>query len=177
MWKALLRFLRSVLQSGVKEDAMYDEEALAVELKRDEGFRAHAYQDPEGYWTIGYGRLVDERLGGGVTEEEADYLLRNDIQRVAVGALDAIYPDWRHHLDAVRQRVLLNMAFNLGERRLRLFERMWVAVEREDWDTAAAEMRNSLWFDQVGIRARRLASAMRTGDPRYLSGERAPEET
>ena len=51
-------------------------------LRLHEGFVSHAYEDstPEKYLTIGYGRLIDERLGGGISQEEAEYLLTNDIQ-------------------------------------------------------------------------------------------------
>ena len=44
-------------------------------LRRDEGRVRHAYQDHLGYWTIGVGRLIDQRKGGGLSEDEIDYLL------------------------------------------------------------------------------------------------------
>lgn len=157
---------------------MWDQQALYTELERDEGFRPHAYTDTEGYLTIGIGRLCDARFpDSGLSREEAHYLLAHDVQRVAVAALDAIWPYWRDELDPVRQRVLLNMAFNLGEGRLARFVRMWAAINRKAWHTAAEEMLDSRWARQVGIRAERLAAAMRTGDGRYLTGEWAPADT
>lgn len=54
---------------------------LAKSLKQEEGFKPHAYKDSLGYLTIGYGRMIDERLGGYLSEEEAGFLLENDIIR------------------------------------------------------------------------------------------------
>ena len=50
-------------------------------LKKEEGVVKHAYQDHLGYWTIGVGRLIDKRKGGGLSDEEIDYLLGNDIEK------------------------------------------------------------------------------------------------
>ena len=55
---------------------------LLEELSRDEGTVLQAYQDSLGYWTIGTGRLIDKRRGGGITKAEADYLLANDVQKI-----------------------------------------------------------------------------------------------
>ena len=38
-------------------------------IRKHEGFRASAYRDTRGYLTIGYGRLIDARRGGGITRD------------------------------------------------------------------------------------------------------------
>lgn len=139
----------------------YDKDKLIAELKRDEGFVSHAYQDSEGYLTIGIGRLIDKKRGGGITEDEAAYLLSNDIKRVE-GQLDRDLPWWRD-LDEVRQRVLLNMAFNLGINGLLSFVNTLSKMKAGDFAGAADGMLDSLWRKQVGNRAVRLADMMRTG--------------
>lgn len=153
----------------------FDYEKLAAELERDEGFVRHAYRDSRGYWTIGIGRLVDEWVGGGITKDEALYLLRNDVAE-AERTCDRIEPRWRQ-LDADRQRVLLNMALNLGHDRFRGFVDFWRAigdyltsVERDQpnhlyVEIAAAEMQDSAWYRQVGHRGPRLAARMRASLP------------
>lgn len=75
--------------------------------------------------------------------------------------LDRNLPWWRT-LDPVRQRVLMNMAFNM-QGRLLGFRNFLAAAQRADWNVAAAEMLDSLWARQVGDRAKRLASMMRSG--------------
>ncbi len=36
---------------------------LTADLKNDEGWRPFAYQDHLGFWTLGYGFLIDQRRG------------------------------------------------------------------------------------------------------------------
>ena len=66
-------------------------------------------------------------------------------------------------LDAVRQRVLLHMAFNLGVTGLLAMLRFVSAVEFRVWETAANEMLISQWAKQERGRAAALAAMMRTG--------------
>ena len=134
---------------------------MIKELRRDEGVVAHAYQDHLGYWTIGVGRLVDKRRGGRLRESEIDMLLSNDIDEFA-SALDKHLPWWRS-LDGVRQRVLLNMAFNLGVNGLLGFKNTLAYVKAGNYEKAASNMLLSKWAKQVGNRAKRLSEMMRTG--------------
>ena len=134
---------------------------LREQLRHDEGVVPHAYQDSEGYWTIGVGRLIDERKGGLLSPKEIEYLLDNDIERVSIGLQKEW--TWFNDLNDVRQEVLANMRFNLGLANLRKFKRMISALERRDWVDASREMLDSKWATQVGNRAIRLSNAMRTG--------------
>ena len=141
----------------------YNLTALCAELSRDEGRRYKPYVDTEGLLTIGVGHNLDAL---GLSEEQIDVILQDDIGQ-AEEALDHIEPKWRL-LDQDRQRVLLNMSFNLGQDRLSGFRRMWAAIraainsgDREYFVTAANEMLDSKWARQVGIRATRLADRMR----------------
>jgi lysozyme len=52
---------------------------LIRQLKGDEGVVSHAYPDHLGYLTIGVGRLIDKRKGGGLRPDEISYLLNNDV--------------------------------------------------------------------------------------------------
>jgi lysozyme len=55
------------------------------------------------------------------------------------------------------------MAFNLGEWKLRGFKLMKAAIDSRDWEQAANEAKDSLWYRQVGPRAERIVSAIREG--------------
>jgi len=134
---------------------------LMAELVRDEGFVPHAYRDSLGYWTIGIGRLIDQRKGGGVSRAEAEMLKRNDIAKARAG-LDAAAPWWRG-LDPVRQRVMLNMTFNMGPGWVADFRNTSERIRLGDYAGAARGMQASLWARQTGERARRLAAMMRDG--------------
>lgn len=131
---------------------------LADELRRDEGVRPFPYADTVGKLTIGVGRNLSDR---GLSDDEITYLLQNDIDLV-IGDLNRGVP-WWVELSPVRQRVLVNMCFNLGWSRLRGFRHTLAAVERGHYAAAAAGMRASKWARQVGARAERLARLMEIG--------------
>jgi len=140
---------------------MINRERLRGALLDDEGQVLHAYQDHLGFWTIGVGRLIDKRRGGGITHAESMYLLDNDID-VVLNALEHL-PYWCD-LDATRQEALCNMAFQLGVAGLLNFKNTLAAVERQDWDAVYAGALNSKWAQQTPARALRVATALRDGD-------------
>lgn len=136
---------------------MSDERTVS-QTKDDEGFRAKPYRCTAGKLTIGYGRNLEDR---GITKEEADYLLRNDIAAVTKELQDLI-ASW-YQLTPPRQAVLINMGINMGVGGLLKFRKMLAALDRHDYKTAAAEMLNSTYAKQVSNRANRLAQQMETG--------------
>lgn len=131
------------------------------QLLEHEGCIPYAYLDGLGYLTIGVGRLIDHRKGGGLSNEECRVLLVNDIERVK-RELDKALPWWRA-LDEVRSRVLIDMAFNLGIRGLLKFTKTLASIKSGNYEAAAREMLNSKWATQVGKRATRLSRMLRTG--------------
>jgi lysozyme len=135
-----------------------DVKALTNELVRDEGMRTKPYLCTAGKLTIGVGRNIEDV---GITEDEARYLLENDIRRVE-GELDQAFPWWRQLSDR-RQRALANMAFNLGAQRLRGFAKMIKALAGAQYEEAARQALDSKWSRQVGARAERIAAMIREG--------------
>lgn len=137
-------------------------EQIEAHLVAEENEVLHAYEDHLGFLTIGVGRLIDKRRGGGITREESRYLLRNDIYRLAAD-VRARFP-WYHILDDVRQTVLLCMAFQLGVNGVANFKKMVTALMARDYSAAASEMLDSTWAKkQTPARAKRLAEIMRSG--------------
>lgn len=117
--------------------------ALRADLMQDEGLRLRPYTDTVGKLTIGVGRNLTDV---GITAAEAMTLLDHDI--------DACLTDlrsfgWFNALDAVRQRALINLRFNLGAAKLRAFRNMLDAFEQRDYPRAAKELLLSAWADQV----------------------------
>lgn len=133
-------------------------DTMRTELIRDEGMKLKPYRCTAGKLTIGVGRNLDDV---GITQGEAAHMLDGDIQRTA-SALDAALPWWRT-LDEVRQRVVLNMAFNMGIAGLLKFKHTLAAMQAGKFEDAAAGMLDSQWANQVGQRAQRLAAMMRQG--------------
>jgi lysozyme len=131
---------------------------LKTDLIRDEGYRRGVYKDTLGNLTGGVGRNLSSR---GFLDSEINLMLVNDIE-IAERDLDLHIPWWRE-MDPSRQRVLMNMCFNMGWLRLSGFKHFLAAVEQGQWDIAANEMMNSKWAEQVGDRAKRLSDQMRRG--------------
>lgn len=137
-------------------------EIAGERIRADEGKVAHAYQDSEGYWTIGIGRLIDKRKGGGLSEDEITFLFENDLDR-AVEDARAIVPKF-DVLSEVRKAVLVSMAFQLGRTTMSGFKQFLKAVDESRFDDAAREMVNSLWAQQTSDRVLRLARWMKEGN-------------
>ncbi len=137
----------------------YDMVSLEDQLITHEGLELKPYQCTADKLTIGVGRNIEDR---GITEDEARYLLKNDIKIVEDELLSK--KPMVAELDAVRQRVLVDMGFNLGIPTLLKFQNMWLAIEQEDFIQASIEMMDSRWARQVGQRAHKLSEAMRIGE-------------
>jgi lysozyme len=119
--------------------------------------RLKPYRCTAGKLTIGVGRNLDDK---GITQDEALFLLRNDIATVTTQLQKY---DWYINVDPIRRKVLIDMAYNLGITGLLQFRRMIAALERGDYEGAADQMLDSRWAEQVGMRATRLAEMMRSG--------------
>jgi len=130
-------------------------------LKLHEGFVSHCYDCSEGYKTIGFGRLIDKKLGGGITEEEAEYLLKNDVDKSVIVLQNKL--NFFSDLSEVRKTVLIDMYFNMGNRLFK-FEKTLEHIKNENFTKASEEMLNSRWAGQVGQRAVRLSKMMESDE-------------
>ena len=131
-------------------------EELKEMLKRHEGFCARAYQCPSGRWTIGYGRNIEDL---GITEDEAKYLLTNDIVRVNKEAYEK-FP-WFAELTLKRRIAILSMIFQLGIVRFSQFRATIAYLVKGEFDKAADEALDSLWARQTPSRAREVTDMLR----------------
>ena len=130
---------------------------LEALLRLHEGERLKPYTDTTGHLTIGVGRNLTDM---GITAAESEMLLRTDVARTREAVCRA-WP-WVEQLDPVRQAVVLDMAFNLGVKGLSQFKRTLGLLRNGRWEAAADAMLDSLWAQQVGGRAQRLAQMVRT---------------
>ena len=146
---------------------------LLEQLKEDEGFSKKIYLCPAKKRTIGYGYNVDSNMlklnaetlavygRVGITEQQAESVLKMCIDEIRKTLLVKI--ERFNLLDSVRQNVLINMCFNMGYAKLAEFKNFLAAISERDFETAAAEMEDSKWFHQVGLRSKRLVNEMRLG--------------
>jgi lysozyme len=131
---------------------------LLDQLAAHEGIRLKPYLCPAGKLTIGIGRNLEDT---GITRQEAFMLASNDIARIEATLAGLAF--WAGLSDA-RQRVLCDMAFNMGLSGLMQFRKMLAAIEAQDFERAADEMLASKFAKQLPGRAETLARMMRTGN-------------
>ena len=123
-------------------------------IAKHEGKRLTMYTDTVGVPTIGYGHNLHEPI----SEHAAMVILADDV-RVAVQELDERM-DWWRDLPDNAQLVLASMVFNLGWPRFSRFKKLIAALEDRDFNEAAAQMEDSLWYQQIKTRGPALKQLM-----------------
>ena len=118
---------------------IYSLEEVVENLKIEEGYSASVYECSMGHATVGYGRNIS-KTGLGITEDEAEVLLHNDVERT-VAELERSLPFFAG-LDRRVGGVLIELCFQLGPQ-------------------AADELLQSRFAEQTPARANRLAERLR----------------
>ncbi len=121
-------------------------------IKRNEGLRLKPYQCSAGKLTLGYGRNIEDN---GISLDEAEFLLSSDIRSVTE-EIRRLIPDF-DSLELPQKTALIDMGFNLGITRLSKFKKMLVAINVRDFKTAAMEMLDSNYANQLPNRSSKNA--------------------
>lgn len=135
-----------------------DRDLLEQELSIDEGKRNKMYSDSMGIPTIGIGHNLRD---GAISDRAVSQIFLDDLDAV-LAELNTKLP-WYLQLSDARQRVLANMAFNVGVPRLLGFHNMLSALQIGDYERAAREMLDSAWARELPARSARLVVLMRQG--------------
>jgi GH24 family phage-related lysozyme (muramidase) len=149
-----------------------DQEKIIFLLSDHEGVKLKVYDDYTskelkagdvlvGHPTIGIGRNV-AKDGLGISQEEAEFMLMNDISRVK----EEIKNFPIEHLNEVRTAIIIDMAFNMGITRFNptMWKKTFQAIVNEDWQKATTEMLDSNWARQTKRRSARLSQMMLVGN-------------
>lgn len=130
------------------EDRHFDHDLIKKRLIDFEGLVLKAYVCPTGYTSVGVGRNLETN---GITEEEAMYLLNNDIADV-IGKLDEHWIAFRK-LPITAQYVCIDLVFNMGINSFMSFRMTRAHMEMGDFEKAGDELLKSKYAKQVGRRA------------------------
>ncbi|WEM33244.1 hypothetical protein EJP02_183 [Escherichia phage EJP2] len=128
--------------------------------------RFYPYKDTKGNYTIGYGHYIGPKESEarkyrfGLTEREAHKLLIQDMKKTREDFILLLKRKNAVNLSVEQQRVLYEMAFNMGVDKLSTFGKLWKSVERQNEKKFKKEIENSLWYRQVGNRAEMLLSSL-----------------
>ena len=152
-------------------------EKLTDQVERHEGFESEAYRDSRGILTVGYGTNLEtlnaprklsevganySMIASGrnvLTQEQASTLMETDLIN-AVKTARRIFPEYDSFPEQVKLTIP-DMIYNLGEGKFRGFKRAIEAFKTRDFETAADEMKDSRWYDQVGNRSEYLVNLVR----------------
>lgn len=127
----------------------------SMEYQKYKGYyrqgKFYPYKDSLGYWTIGYGRLIQneyEKYKDGITPIEADILLAHDIEKAKVGLrtlnLGTLPKDIEDYL--------IIMIFQLGLGGTSKFKKLLAAAKKGDREGIRRESKDSLWYKQTKSR-------------------------
>lgn len=140
---------------------------LPSDLLGNEGYRQKPYRDSRGFWTGGVGHLLSTTATydpkyNSFTHADWMALLALDIHD-AETALDRDLGWWRH-LSDIRQDVMVELAFNLGEGKLRTWKHTLSDIEAGRFVAAYIDLlHDEPWASQVGShRSGRLALQLET---------------
>ena len=142
-------------------DLIADHEGLILKVYDDAtGKEIGAGDVLIGHPTIGVGRNI-AKDGLGISQEEAEFMLENDIERVK----EEIKNFPIENLNEVRTAIIIDMAFNMGISRFNptRWPNFFRAIANEDYDNAKKEMLDSNWARQTKRRSVRLSEMMQTG--------------
>ena len=132
-------------------------------LEIEEGYRAKPYLDSLGFPTVGIGKRIGPKGADlsnyqfTVSKSIAYAWLEEEVE-IVEHALNSYR--WFNKLDDDRKTILLSMGYQLGVAGLLGFKRMIEAIEIEDWEWAAYEAKDSLWYKQTAHRAARHVAVM-----------------
>ena len=157
---------------GLDEGGQFDFSKRLIKLH--EGLRLNRYTDSKGLPTIGFGHQITAR-------SPMDIKHNNRISEQRANQLFA--DDFNYHINFAKkipgygkasrqQRIALHdLTYNMGPNWHTGFPKFMAAFQKGDYKTAAAELRDSAWYQQVGRRAPTIVSLMENqglGNASYL---------
>lgn len=117
-------------------------------LREAEGVQRRPYLDTKSQVTIGVGHNLSAR---GLSDEAIAFILAEDMQ-ITITTCEA-FPFWSD-LNEARQTALAELCFNLGFSALRTFTTFLRFLQNGQYETAATDLRQTLWATQVGASRR-----------------------
>lgn len=116
----------------------------------------YPYRDSTGHFTIGYGHYLGKsdkeavKYRNGISKRQAHNLLLGDMERTMNDFVLLLQRKRAVDLTVEQQRILYEMAYTMGCDKLAKFNKLWKSVENSNAHKFKKEIKNSLWYNQVG---------------------------
>lgn len=155
-----------------------------------EGWENKPYPDSEGLWTIGVGHLIGDgkklpfKDKDGTTYTKDTYLTNPQVRALFEKDFEAHLklaekaPGW-NLANQAGKTALIDLTFNMGPRWIKKFTKTASLLEEGKFKEAAQELKrgskggDSLWYKQVGERAKFIVTLMSAGAANDKSGSEA----
>ncbi len=132
-------------------------EKLKSRIKKNEGYSNKAYKDQLGYYTIGYGHLIQKHetnyLKGIHKKKYLINIFEIDFEKALRNYKNFLYK--KNHTKNERD-LLVEMNFQLGLNSVLKFKRMLFYLNKNQKYMTCFEMMNSLWYKQTPKRVENL---------------------
>jgi len=148
-----MRILLSFILAISLQASMISTTSMLV--KKQEGFSKYLYIDSGGY-SIGYGT----NLTGGLSKVEANWLLQH---RLKMAYIKLTNYSWFRIQNKTRKIALVDLTYNLGLPRLLKFKAFIWCLNNGYYHGAANALKHSLWYSQVGLRAKTIYNMIYKG--------------
>ena len=154
---------------GAASGKEFDDTVKAF-LELNEGNKNEPYKDSRGNWTVGIGHYIGETLperfknADGtpkiLTDTQVQMLFEKDYKEHKE---DASKLPMYNQLDNKGKQALIDLTFNMGNEVFNENEwpKFFAALENKDLKTAAKELKNSKWYNQVADRAPRVINLIK----------------
>ena len=120
-------------------------DSIEEQILYHEGEKLKPYKDSLGIWTIGVGHNLDN----GISKAASKFIFHEDLKESIDWLVAFFGPHFWSSISEGRRRALIDLRFNLGANKFKLFKRLIVAVKTHQWYMAAYELTDSLWWQQV----------------------------
>tara|TARA_S200002703_G_C3785158_1_gene242045 strand:+ start:798 stop:1667 length:870 start_codon:yes stop_codon:yes gene_type:complete len=154
---------------GAASGKEFDDTVKAF-LELNEGNKNEPYKDSRGNWTVGIGHYIGKTLperfknADGtpkiLTDTQVQMLFEKDYKEHKE---DASKLPMYNQLDNKGKQALIDLTFNMGNEVFNENEwpKFFAALENKDLKTAAKELKNSKWYNQVADRAPRVVKLIK----------------
>lgn len=135
--------------------------ALRHQLVVHEGLVSKTYLDTTNRLHAGIGHLLRQNevttypLGSPISDDQIETWYSQDSLSAIKIAYEAIGDQWSDLTD-VRKRAVIDLTFNLGKTKFSKFSNFISAMKAGDYNSAGRELRDSVWYSQVGRRGRNV---------------------
>lgn len=117
-----------------------------------EGLKTKTYRDSRGFLTVGIGHKFEkgEKTKENYSNVEIDSFFRSDLKEAQQIAMK-VFPSFNSQPDKIKI-LLVSLCFNLGEGGINKFKDFKKAIDKKQYNVAANELKDSLWYRQTGKR-------------------------